>query len=275
VTGTPTCTPSAETSFSGQIDSVSSGQMLVSGRLVDLSKLQKVWKGNVRANLSDLRPGDRIKVWGTLRGDGVIVADEIVSLMNDAGETWFGFRGRVDGVSGSSARASDDVHGSPNGGGGGGGGYYPTLSISGKTVYTSTHTRFKWSDGGTLDPREIKVGQSAYVEGYRNKDGAYKAGSVVVDGSGGGEPQWVSFRGKVDAVAAGSVGALDVHGSPNSYSTFKVAGRTVKTDGSTKFKCSDGSGLDKSTIKVGDTAHVEGWAKPEGYVLAAKFVVDR
>ena len=199
LTGSPTCAPVvADAFFSGDLESVSTAQIVVSRRVVDVTKLQKVWTPGGRAQLSDLRVGDRIKVWGTLRGDGVLVADEIVSVTNDAGETWFSFKGRVDGVSGSGARALDDVHGSPNAG------YSPTLSIAGKTVYTSGSTKFKWSDGGTLDPREIKVGQTAYVEGYRNKDGALKASSVVVDGSGGsgGEPSWVSFRGKVAGVVA-------------------------------------------------------------------------
>jgi hypothetical protein len=272
LTGSPKCAPSAQTEFTGQLESMSAERIVVSGRAVDITKLQKVWKPSGRAQLSDLKVGERIKVWGTLRGDGVVVADEIVSLTNDAGETWFSFRGRIDGVSGSGAHALDDVHGNPNVGSGS-----PTLSIGGKTIYTSASTKFKWSDGGSMDPREIKVGQTAYVEGYRNASGALKASSVVVDGTGGtgSEPSWVTFRGRVDAVAAGSVGALDVHGSPYSYSTFKVAGRTVKTDGGTAFKYSDGTGLDKSTIKVGDSAYVEGWSKPEGYVLATKFVIDK
>lgn len=182
--GSPVCAPSADTFFSGDLESISPTQIVVSRRVVDVTKVQKVWTPGGRAQLSDLKVGDRIKVWGTLRGDGVVVADEIMSVTNAAGETWFSFKGRVDGVSGSGARALDDVHGSPNVGSPTGG-FFPTLSIAGKTVYTSGSTKFKWSDGGTLDPREIKVGHTAYVEGYRNKDGALKASSVVVDGSGG------------------------------------------------------------------------------------------
>src|SRR5512139_4079755 len=125
---------------------MSSSQIVVSGRTVDVTQLQKVWKPSGRAQLSDLKVGDRIKVWGTLRGDGVVVAEEIMSLTNDAGETWFSFKGRVDGVAGSAARALDEVHGNPNPGNPSPGGFYPTLSIAGKTVYTSNSTKFKWSD---------------------------------------------------------------------------------------------------------------------------------
>jgi hypothetical protein len=263
LTGAPTCAPSvADTYFTGDIESLTPTTLVVSGRKVDLSKLQKVWLPSGRGQLSDLAVGDRIKVWGTLLGSGVLVADEIVSLVNDAGETWFSFRGRVDGVSGSSTRALDDVGGRPNTG------YYPTLSIAGKTVYTSSGTKFKWSDGGTLDPREIKVGQSAYVEGYRNKDGALKASAVVIEGSGG--PSLVSFRGKVAGVVA--LSARDVDAS--CYLRLTVGGRRVETDGSTVFKWSDGAALDPYDVKDGQTAYIEGWTKSD-YVLATKFVVDR
>src|SRR5512139_958306 len=126
---------------------MSSSQIVVSGRTVDVTQLQKVWKPSGRAQLSDLKVGDRIKVWGTLRGDGVVVAEEIMSLTNDAGENWFSFKGRVDGVSGSGARALDELHGSPNPPPPNAGGFYPTLSIAGKAVYTASNTKFKWSDG--------------------------------------------------------------------------------------------------------------------------------
>jgi hypothetical protein len=264
LTGSPTCAPIvSDTFFSGDLESISPTQIVVSRRVVDVTKLQKVWTPGGRAQMSDLKVGDRIKVWGTLRGDGVVVADEIMSVTNDAGETWFSFKGRVDGISGSTARALDDVHGSPNAG------YSPTLSIAGKTVYTSGSTKFKWLDGGTLDPRELKVGQTAYVEGYRNKDGALKASSVVVEGSGG-TPSLVSFRGKVAGVVA--LSARDVAASCNLKLT--VGGRKVETDGSTDFRWSDGSSLDPYAVKDGQTAYVEGWNKGD-YVLATKFVVDK
>ena len=120
----------SDTFFSGDLESISPTQIVVSRRVVDVTKLQKVWTPGGRAQMSDLKVGDRIKVWGTLRGDGVVVADEIMSVTNDAGETWFSFKGRVDGISGNTVRALDDVRGGPNTG-------YYTLSIAGETVYTS------------------------------------------------------------------------------------------------------------------------------------------
>ena len=60
VTGIPTCAPTAQTEFSGQLESISSTQLVVSGRTVDVTQLQKVWKPSGRAQLSDLKVGDRI-----------------------------------------------------------------------------------------------------------------------------------------------------------------------------------------------------------------------
>ncbi len=70
-----------------------------------------------------------------------------------------------------------------------------------------------------------------------------------------------------------SASALDVHGSCETP-TLVVAGREVRTDGSTKFKWSDGAALSPGDIQAGDKAYVEGWTK-NGYVLAAKIVVDK
>ena len=70
--------------------------------------------------------------------------------------------------------------------------------------------------------------------------------------------------------------AADVHAKPHgTYPTLSVAGRTVKTDGSTRFKWSDGTSLDPYAIVTGDQAQIEGWSQPEGYVLAAKVVVTK
>ena len=86
------------------------------------------------------------------------------------------FSGRVESVS-SSALAARDVHADPNSG------YYPTLVVAGRTVRTNAQTSFRWSDGSTLDPRAIKAGQTAYVEGWKKSDGSVRATGFRVDGS--------------------------------------------------------------------------------------------
>jgi hypothetical protein len=264
LTGTPTCSPTAETYFSGTLYSVEGTRLVVGSRTVDASQVKKVWRGDRRIQLSELEVGEKVKVWGTQRGDGVVLAEEIAALTSgpSGSETWVTFSGKVESVS-ASAR---DVHGNPNGG-------YPVLVVAGNTVRTSSDTKVRRSDGSAMSPTEIKVGQTASVEGWRKTDGSVRATKIVVEGTGSGTPgDWVAFRGRVEAVAASDL-AADVHSS--CVLKMKVAGRYVQTDGSTVYKWSDGSVLDPYAIVAGDQAFVEGWSKPEGYVLAAKVVVDK
>ena len=69
-------------------------QLVVAGRRVDASQIKKVWRGGRRIQLSDLQVGEKLKVWGTLRGDGVVVAEEIEARTPGAGPTgWVEFSG--------------------------------------------------------------------------------------------------------------------------------------------------------------------------------------
>jgi Domain of unknown function (DUF5666) len=262
--GSPTCTPSAETYFSGSLESLSGTRLVVAGRTVDASEVRKVWRGDRRIGLADLLVGEKVKVWGTLRGDGVVMADEIVALTTEGasgGMTWVTFSGTIESVRASSL----DLHFNPNGS-------YPTLVVKGVTVTTSAETKLRRSDGSTLAPGDIKVGQKADVEGWKRTDGVVKAEKLTVEGAGTGSGGWVSFKGRVERVVALDA-ASGVHSS--CLLKMKVAGRYVQTDGSTVFKWSDGSSLDPYAIVTGDQASVEGWTQPEGYVLAAKVVVTR
>jgi len=263
--GTPTCSPTAETFFSGILESMAQTKLLVAGRQVDASQVQKVWRGDRRIQLADLQVGEKVKVWGTLTGSGVVLAVEIMALTTGSGngETWVVFSGKVEAVKSSSL----DVVEHPNTG------TYPVLVIAGRTVRTTAETKVKLSDGTVISASQIAVGQAATVEGWKTSDGSVRAAKIVVDGTGSGTSDtWVTFSGRVDSVA---FDALDVHGNPYVTPTLVVAGCKVKTDGSTLFKWSDGTTLDPSKIVVGDQAYVEGWKKPEGYVLATKVKVDK
>ena len=264
LSGSPTCTPSAETRFSGLLESISGTRLVVAGRTVDASAVRKVWRGDRRIDLADLRVGEKLKVWGTLRGDGVVMADEIVALGSEGasnGMTWVVFSGTIESVRSSSF----DVHSNPNAS-------YPTIVVKGVTVTTSAETKFRRSDGSALAPGDIKVGQRAEVEGWKKADGVVKAQKLTVEGTGTGSNGWVSFKGRVEAVVALDATA-DVHSS--CVLKMRVAGRYVQTDGSTVFKWSDGTSLDPYAIVTGDQAQIEGWSQPEGYVLAAKVVVTK
>jgi hypothetical protein len=266
LTGTPSCAPTAETFFSGTIDSIAGPRLVVAGRTVDASEVRKVWRGERRVQLSDLQVGEKVKVWGTLRGDGVVLAEEIAALTagpGSAGETWVTFTGKVESI-GASGASSLDVQGRPYTGG-------TTLVVKGITVRTDGQTKLRRSDGSPMSASEIKVGQNAAVEGWKKADGSVRATQIVIEGTGSGAT-WVTFKGRVDSVVALDA-AADLHGS--CVLKLTVAGRSVETDGSTVFRWSDGSALDPYAIVSGDKAYVEGWSKPEGYVLASKVVVDK
>jgi hypothetical protein len=169
--GTPSCSPTTETYFTGTLDRANGTSLVVGGRSVDASRVQKVWRGDRRIQLSDLEVGEKVKVWGTLRGDGVLVAEEIKALSkgSGSGDTWVTFRGRVDSVSSSAL----DVHGNPYAS--------PTFVVAGRRVKTDGSTRFKWSDGTALEPGAIRAGDQAYVEGWTKPEGHVLASKIVVD----------------------------------------------------------------------------------------------
>lgn len=169
--GAPSCSPTTETYFTGTLDRASGTSLVVGGRPVDASRVQKVWRGDRRIQLSELEVGEKVKVWGTLRGDGVLVAEEIKALSkgSGSGDTWVTFRGRVDSVSSSAL----DVHGNPYAS--------PTFVVAGRKVKTDGSTRFKWSDGAALDPGAVRAGDQAYVEGWTKPEGHVLASKFVVD----------------------------------------------------------------------------------------------
>jgi hypothetical protein len=206
-----------------------------------------------------------VKVWGTLTGSGVVLAVEIMALTpgNGTGETWVVFTGKVEAVKASSL----DVVAHPNTG------TYPVLTIAGRTVRTTAETKVKLSDGTLISASQIAVGQTATVEGWKTSDGSVRAAKVVVEGTGSGTGgTWLTFKGRVETLVA-----LDTAPDFQQACVLKmtVAGRKVETDGSTVYKWSDGTALDPYAIVTGDQAYVEGWKKPEGYVLATKVVVDK
>jgi hypothetical protein len=159
LTGTPNCGPSAETAFSGALEQMAGTSLVVGGRAVDASQVKKVWRDGKRVQLSDLKVGEKLKVWGTVRGDGTVVAEEIEARTPGAGGpgSWVEFRGVVEGVSASAL----DVRGSCEAN---------TFVVSGHTVKTDGTTRFKWSDGTALSASEIVVGDHAQVAGWSKGD---------------------------------------------------------------------------------------------------------
>jgi hypothetical protein len=167
LTSTPNCGSSAETAFSGILEQMSGTSLVVGGRAVDASQVNKVWRDGRRIPLSELRVGEKVKVWGTVRGDGTVVAEEIEARTPGGTGGQVDFRGIVEGISASAA----DVHVSCEA---------PTLVVSGHEVRTNGTTRFKWSDGAALSPGDIRVGDRALVVGW-NKGTHILAEKIAID----------------------------------------------------------------------------------------------
>lgn len=176
---TAMCTPTAETSFSGVLEKMTGTQLVVSGRTVDASQNKKVWRGDRYIDLSDLIVGEKVKVIGVVRGDGVVVSEEIAALTSGPGpesETYVMFSGRVDSVGASSL----DFHANPNTSPTPA--KYPTLFVKQTIVIVDKATKVKRADGSVMSASEIKVGQHVTVEGWKRADGAVRATRIVVGG---------------------------------------------------------------------------------------------
>jgi hypothetical protein len=172
---TALCTPTAQTSFSGVLDKMAGTQLVVSGRNVDASQNLIVWRGDRKIGLADLQIGEKVKVWGVLRGDGVVVSEEIAALTSGLGpgsEVYVTFSGRVDSVGAS----SQDVHANPNPAPA----KYPTLFVKQTIVIVDKDTKVKRGDGSVMSASEIQVGQHVTVEGWKRTDGAVRATRIVV-----------------------------------------------------------------------------------------------
>jgi len=180
--------PTKRTKITGLLESMSGTQLVVGGHRVDASQVNKVWRGDTGTLLEHLRVGDKVKVWGTLKGDGVLVADEIQARSNGQ-NTWVALEGRVTSV----VSAASDIHANPNTGSGtcgtaSVGGVHanpntsscPSLYVDGVKVTTDRKTRFVKADGSALDPGSIRVGQHAYVEGWQEVDKPLLATTVKI-----------------------------------------------------------------------------------------------
>jgi hypothetical protein len=175
--GTPNCAPTAETFFSGMLESIAGTRLVVSGRAVEAGPSVKVWRGDRRATFDSLQVGDKVKVWGTLRGDGVVVAEEIQALTTEPGPTgwsWVVFSGVVESLKASSL----DLHANPNTPSPSA---YLTFIVKGVTVTTNADTKFRRSDGSTCSGSDVKAGQTVTVEGWKKTDGTVKAQVLTID----------------------------------------------------------------------------------------------
>jgi hypothetical protein len=184
----PHCTPQKKTKITGILESKSGTQLVVGGQRVDASQVRKVWRGDSRTELQYVDVGEKVKVWGALKGDGLLVAEEIKALSKGKAQ-WVVLEGRVTSVvsstadihanpnSGSSScgtASTGDIHANPNSSS------CPTIYVDGVKVNTNGNTKFKRVNGSNLDPASIGVGGHAYVEGWQGPGQAILATLVRI-----------------------------------------------------------------------------------------------
>jgi hypothetical protein len=137
-----------------------------------------------------------------------------------------------------------------------------SLVVGGRTVRVDGSTRLLDRNDAPIPLSSFKAGDFVEAEGYPQTDGSLLAKKVKLedeDGAGTGAGQDVEFTGTISAV------------SP----TLVVAGRTVATDGSTRYLGRRNETLTYTdVVKTGNRVEVEGHAQADGSVLAKKIKLE-
>ena len=137
----------------------------------------------------------------------------------------------------------------------------PSLTVSGKTVVTTSATAFS-KNGAAIAFADLSVGDSIEAEGAMQADGSLLARSIKVEdaaaaGDDGAEAEDREFDGTLDAID----GAKLTVGT-----TLVIAGA------STRIEKNDAQ-VALSALAVGDSLRVEGALQTDGSVLASEIKV--
>lgn len=139
-----------------------------------------------------------------------------------------------------------------------------SLVVAGRTVRVDASTRLFGRNNETIALSAFRPGDSVEVEGIPQSDGSLLATKVKLedagndDGAGNGIGEDVQFTGTIS-----SLGPLT------------VAGRSVKTDGSTSYLGHRNEALFASDVlKVGNRVDVEGHTLSDNSVLAKKIKLE-
>lgn len=139
-----------------------------------------------------------------------------------------------------------------------------SLVVGGRTVRVDASTRLLGRNNEAIALSAFRSGDFVEVEGIPQSDGSLLATKVKLedadddDGAGNGVGEDVEFTGTV-----------------SSLSPLTVAGRTVKTDGSTRYLGRKNEALSASDVlKVGNRVEVEGHTQADNSVLAKKIKLE-
>lgn len=151
--------PATEVSFTGRVDSVGSGQLMVGGRAVVVNgSTQILGRNNEAITLAALKAGDSVEVEGRAQADGSVVATK-VKLEDGAaaggGEQEVKVTGRIESTS--------------------------PLRVAGRAIVTNAATRVLDKKGATISLATLKAGDSVEVEGVSQADGSVLASKIKLD----------------------------------------------------------------------------------------------
>ena len=135
-----------------------------------------------------------------------------------------------------------------------------SLVVAGRTVHVDASTRLLDSKGVPIPLSGFKQGDFAEVEGTSQSDGSVLATKVKLEDAEDdeGEEQEIEFTGTI-----------------SSLSPLVIAGRTVKTDGNTKFLGHEHQKLSSAEVlKVNNKVEVDGLKQADNSVLAKKIQLD-
>ena len=214
------------------------------------TSLQTVTDGSGRFTLQDVPPGRvelhfegsgvdaRLTLDGLQSGQTLTVTVRVSgssASMVDEHEGEVELKGKVDSVGASS------------------------LVVAGKTVHVDASTRLLDSKGMPIPLSGFKQGDFVEVEGTSQSDGSVLATKVKLESEDDeGEEQEVEFTGTI-----------------SSLSPLVIAGRTVKTDASTKYLGEEHKTLTQAEVlKVDNKVEVEGVKEPDNSVLAKKIQLE-
>lgn len=139
-----------------------------------------------------------------------------------------------------------------------------SLVVGGRTVRVDGSTLLLDRNNAPIPLSSFKAGDFVEAEGYPQSDGSLLAKKVKLededeDGAGAGAGQDVEFTGTISQA------------SP----TLVVAGRTVKTDGSTRYLGRRNETLTYAdVVRIGNRVEVEGHTQADNSVLAGKIKLE-
>ena len=247
----------AGTVESGAVSSSQVGAASVSGLRVSVTgtELRTTTDDSGRFTLSGVASG-RVEL--RFEGSGIDARLELEGLEN--GQT-LSVTVRV---SGSSASRVDDhgreteVRGRLDSVGG------SSLVVAGRTVRIDSSTRLLGRNNETVDLSAFRPGDIVEVEGIPQSDGVLLATKVKLED-----------QGDDDGPANGIGEDVEFTGTISRLDPLTVAGRSVRTDGSTRYLGNRNEALTATDVlRVGNRVEVEGHTQPDGSVFAKKIKLE-